>query len=396
MTKLAIEPIEHAAVENNRNATGEITSFGLRTQYDPIVVKMIRKIDGAAWAATSRVWVIPVAKRDTLVTLLTEIATHFAAQHQKPKIQHRLVTNYVSKGLGFVPAGAVTTYSITIPYDDTCTRMIKRVASARWHGEDRSWRISAKDHDEVVALLPKLEERLVAAAEEREQEEGERDRKAFELAARRDLYPFSEAPGIGTTMPRGADRYNVGDESRIVTITEHGRPWRMSSEDGSGHPYRCYEGGRMVYVYHRPATPAEIETYKRRMAEEEALSKAVALVERTFSRVDRTGEAVQLGREPEGELLWQNARSAVNGYKTKLVLDQEGGLWAITYDGSDGGAQGESNLGWNTRGGRITPKPKTLASLRAATDLIAKKLPEHYAPNWLAVAEVEQSRPTSA
>ena len=167
------------------------------------------------------------------------------------------------------------------------------------------------------------------------------------------------APAFGSTV-----RLN----GTPTVVTSHGRPFRADEDTSSiGGPIGA-EGEWCCKVYYRPATADEIAALEEREGATDARRRARSEVEAMVRRVDRDGEAVDLGREPEGEVLLRNDHSALAGYATRLVLDGEGYMWSVTYDGTDGGTWGMYNLGYNTRGSRLRVTSDEVAALRAAIE----------------------------
>lgn len=114
----------------------------------------------------------------------------------------------------------------------------------------------------------------------------------------------------------------------------------------------------------RAATPEEAE----RLAAQEAEAARAADLRRQVAalryRLSREGVAEGLGEAPRGEVLYANRRSEAVGYTETLILADDGRLWRVTYDGTDGGTWGAYNLGWNTRGVCMVPTADELDALR--------------------------------
>jgi hypothetical protein len=53
------------------------------------------------------------------------------------------------------------------------------------------------------------------------------------------------------------------------------------------------------------------------------------------------------------------------GYEKSIVPTADGWLWHVVYDGSDGAAWGDYNLGYKTRGSRLQATADLVAAIRA-------------------------------
>ena len=52
-------------------------------------------------------------------------------------------------------------------------------------------------------------------------------------------------------------------------------------------------------------------------------------------------------------------------FSSALCAGSDGWLWHVVYDGSDGAAWGDYNLGYNTRGSRLQATGDLVAAIRA-------------------------------
>lgn len=377
--------IDHPRVQVRMTPAGRrVAAYWVTTPYDPEIINALRAVPGARWLRDERTWSVPREQHEALIALLPVIDTRISVLSFIARVEHRLVRNRVAVAGGIIPAGAIVSYWITTPYDEAILEMIKALPSASWLPDERIWSVAARDRAALVEMLPQIDARLAARARTDQEAEAvrrvERVAERAKLEARRDLYLTGQAPDVGTIMRPGADQYGPGAD-RIVVIEEHGKPWYLDAEDACMHPYRCYGGGRVVYVYHRPATEAEAAEYAQQMLETEADDRAADLLDEFIERVEASEEVINLGRVPDGEVLRSEERSEMYGLWWRLILDGEGRLWYVTYDGSDGGAWGMYNLGYNTRGSSLLLKADEISSLRAACarlEQAARKRPPDY------------------
>lgn len=61
----------------------------------------------------------------------------------------------------------------------------------------------------------------------------------------------------------------------------------------------------------------------------------------------------RIGREPDGEVLWEDRRHESVGCIRKIILAPDGHLWSVTRDYSDSAFWGEYSCGYNTVGRRM-------------------------------------------
>lgn len=167
-------------------------------------------------------------------------------------------------------------------------------------------------------------------------------------------------PAVGSTV-RHDD-----DPAMVITITQHGKPWRVEANELN--PFDEMDGQFACYAYYRAATAAEIEALVAKEAQAKAeaeVAKAKATVEArrqaALREIFAATDCPDLGRRPEGEELWTDRPHFPIGSRSQIVLTADGWLWAVAYDSY----YGQSNCGFNTRGRRIPAREDLLAALRA-------------------------------
>lgn len=149
-----------------------------------------------------------------------------------------------------------------------------------------------------------------------------------------------------------------------VTIESHGKGWCADDDTSSlGGPVGC-EGERVCYVYYRNANDSETATFEAAEAVAKATAEKAAARREAIATVSRSTDCPHVGSEPDGEIIWRDDRSATVGYSTRVILTADGWLWHVTYDGSDGAAWGEYNLGHNTRGGRVIATAELINAIK--------------------------------
>jgi hypothetical protein len=226
-----------------------------------------------------------------------------------------------------------------------------RLMNGKWDSCGRYWTIDLEHGVELAKALEDAERRLAAAVE---------------ANARRADNPsvmVLEAydPAVGTTFRLG--------KSSVVTCTRLSKRRWISEDEGDAHYSPEFWGAWVHYVYYQDATPEEIaalEEHEAAQARWENSRRAGADLRR---QIDDTKDYFNLGREPAGEILWEDAAHSVYGTHHWVVLDDDGYLWNVTYDGSDGASWGDYNLGYNTRGSRLKAIPEMIQTLRAAAEI---------------------------
>lgn len=150
---------------------------------------------------------------------------------------------------------------------------------------------------------------------------------------------------------------------RLVVVESVGKIFRPS-EDASSLWGTIGYADQVRYAYTRPATEAEEAEY-RAAQERAAAEAAVAAARRAAIDAVAQGEAApDTGVEPEGETIWRDDTHAATGCRTWIVAAGDW-LYHLTYDGSDGGAWGTYNAGYNTRARRIPARPELIAAITA-------------------------------
>jgi hypothetical protein len=128
-------------------------------------------------------------------------------------------------------------------------------------------------------------------------------------------------------------------------------------------------GAWVHHVYYRDATPEEIAALEEKEAAQARWENSHRAVADLRRQIDSIKDYFNLGREPTGEILWENATHRISGTHYWVVLDDDGYLWNVTYDGSDDAGWGNYNLGYNTRGSRLKATPEMIQTLRDAAEI---------------------------
>lgn len=135
------------------------------------------------------------------------------------------------------------------------------------------------------------------------------------------------APGIGAVQ-----RY----AGRVIVVESHGKRWRADeSLSFIGGPVGV-EGQWVCYVYFRLATSDEIIALEAREAADNEKAQAYRDQKAAIDEVEQSMDMPRIGREPDGEVLWEDRRHESVGCVRKIILAPDGHLWSVTRDSSDG------------------------------------------------------------
>lgn len=317
----------------------------------------------ARWAPVTRVWGIPGKLGFKRACLWAERIS--AAD--RPMDRQRIIDAAAFDGRTsrYVKLGEVESI-VTTPYDEMIATICRRIGGAfdRYH---RVWRIPGSSLRALIEALPQIDELATAAsareaqrkaeieAERAAQREAEDARRA-QVRASRVLVLSSQAPRPGATIRR------LG---RALVVESLGREFRADENTSSiGGPIGA-EGESVRYAYCREATADEEAAL---LAREEEIARGEAVMQsrsQAVRTVAASTDAPQIGDAPEGEVIWRDDSSGPTGYRRWIVLTPDGWLWYLTYDGTDGGAWGMFNCGYNTMGVRSPAIPELIAALRA-------------------------------
>lgn len=342
----------------------------------------------ARWSPTTRSWGIPGP-------LAGKRATKWAGEVEAARIEAEKAAETVRRDAEFEgrlhevdPAAAlaarsseikstrvlITGASVSYDFDylPAAISVARSLPGAKFNTYSKiwSWRIdSVGQVDPLIEGLNRIYDLVVAArkadeaerarlAQQRAEERAAQDARMAEVRAHRYLELASRAPSVGSTLRlRG----------QAVTVESLGRVWRATEDTSSVSDLIGCEGQPVRYIYWRAATEAEAAALEIREAAAKARTEKLAAQRAAVATVQAATDAPQLGREPEGEIIWRNDRSAATGFRQHITLTADGWLWHVTYDGSDGAAWGDYNLGYNTYGARM-PATEELVSAIRGTD----------------------------
>lgn len=218
--------------------------------------------------------------------------------------------------------------------------------------------VVAEHRRQVEAARIDGEQRRIARQEAAERERAEKAAKAEadRLAGRGRYGTLAErAPDVGTVLRLG---------SEVVRITGHGKTFYLDDSSSSmGWPVG-HEGERACYAYYERATDAEVVALEEREAQAERETGIRRRRAAAIKTVEDSSDRPHVGHVPEGETIWKDGRSSILGYTPSIVLTPDGWLWYVLYDGTDGAAWGDYNLGYNTRGCRHPATPELIAAIR--------------------------------
>jgi hypothetical protein len=268
-------------------------------------------------------------------------------------------------------AGASVSYDFK--YSEAAVSIAKTLPKARFDREARTWTWTAKSIADVEAIIAgcnrirdiaaaqieaeqQMKARLAAEAEAaRAQEGAARDAHMSHVRSHRFVALAASAPGVGAVLRRHGE---------VIVVESLGKTFRAGDDLSSlGGPIGA-EGEWVRYVYFRAADAAETDELAARETAERAESARRNATRAAIDEIARSGDAPHVGAIPEGETIWRDDRARGTGYRRSIVLTSEGWLWHVVYDGSDGAAWGDYNLGYNTIGTRLRATPELLAAIR--------------------------------
>lgn len=333
----------------------------------PIAAKdRIKALPGAKWNAAARVWQV---KKRWHKSIAQMIALYDA---EAAEIRHQVQLDAATVSVDLPAFDWITpsrtapgAWVIRTPYIDGLARRLRSIGG-EWIEHEKAWRIpaersvdlslAAQGLNEIVA--PVIAAQIAAQAARQEAKASRRaaaDHEAQERRKYRVLCHEGYNPAVGSTVKwRG--------EWRV--IEGHGATFRADDDLSSlGHPAGL-EGMLVRYAYTRAADAAEIAAAEAAEAQANTVAADRAARRQAVDTVARGEAAPDTGAEPEGTTIWADDTSAATGYRVWIVRGQDGWLYHLTYDGSDGGAWGQYNAGYNTRATRVRETAELLDALR--------------------------------
>lgn len=336
----------------------------------------------ARWASGTRVWSIPgpLAYKRLLKWASDRAAEAEAAAAAQARLAQDM--DFDAQSLGARRAeikstrvkisGMTATYDFV--YDPSAVEIARALPGARFDGATKAWSWTITSRDHVQALIEGLNaiyeiagrvlqaraDAKAALEAERQAEQSARDQHMALVRSQRSYVLASASPAVGETARLSG---------RIVVVESLGRPFRAGDDVSSlGGPVGC-EGEWIRYAYWRLATDAERASFEAAEAAATAERQRAATIatarREALAEIDRDGEAAEIGHAPEGETLWSDERHAATGLRRWAILTPDGAwVWSITYDGSDGSAWGDYNLGYNTQGRRLPATAARVAAIR--------------------------------
>lgn len=319
------------------------------------------------WSATAGAWSLPGAKA---MARLRKFADDQTAESLKSdKARERALSDLAFDGgtlrarrAEILSQNVVVTGDFTahwrFAYCPDAIAIARTLPRARFDKTTKEWTWSADTAaqvDEIIAGLNTMRVHLQDMQNARSAGRAERDQTRSARRAQRYIVLAGDAPRPGDVIRLGGD---------VIVIDGLGERWRADDELSSiGGPFGC-EGEWVRYAYYRLATAEEAAALESREAAAADRARRLAAQREAIAMIAASDDRPALGGEPAGEIIWRDDSAAASGYATRVVLTPDGHLWHITYDGSDGAAWGEYNLGYNTHGGRIPATPDLVAAIR--------------------------------
>ena len=331
--------------------------------YDRDLVASVKSLPGAKFNGGTKCWTVNLRQREKVQSWLEscrgarveaskKVQAEKAAKKEKLD-QARAVGKLAIDGISLTQS-RVQVYGdvckIYTRYDDQLVCSFRQM-KGRWDSGGRSWTIDLAHGVELAKALEDAEPRLATAVE---------------ADARRASNPSvmvleADAPEVGTAFRLG--------RSSVVTCTRLSKRRWISDDEGDAYYTPEFWGVWVHHVYYRDATPEEIAALEEKEAAQARWENSHRAVADLRRQIDSTKDYFNLGREPTGEILWENATHRISGTHYWVVLDDDGYLWNVTYDGSDDAGWGNYNLGYNTRGSRLKATPEMIQTLRDAAEI---------------------------
>jgi hypothetical protein len=336
--------------------------FPYNTEMSDSLKKLFAK---ARWNSVTKRWNVPGVKS---YDKAREWATEMDAQAKTHAITQTTALAGVKEHVhacraeltgipGFILGNSGVTFYYAFAYDDAAVSIARTMPGAKWDAAAKRWMWRAEtipQADAIIAGVKKIHAHFVA----KKQHAAHTLEPAKPVAQSKPKFieRTSRAPAKGAVIRRGG---------KIVRITDHGKSWRGDDDLSSmGGPIGA-EGEQVCYVYYEPATPAEEEKFLEAEHAKESAQQRHRERAAAIAQVRGSHDAPHVGHVPHGEVIWKDEKSIATGYGEKIIHTPDGWLWHVVYDGTDGGAWGDYNLGYNTHGARLKATPELIASIKA-------------------------------
>lgn len=123
------------------------------------------------------------------------------------------------------------------------------------------------------------------------------------------------------------------------------------------------EGEKVRYAYLMDATQEEIAEAERLEEAKKQRAEAIRQMRDAIAEVGRGELAPDTGMEPAGTIIWCNDKASATGYREWIIHGDDGYLYHLVYDGSDGAAWGTYNAGYNTVARRVPASPDLIGKI---------------------------------
>lgn len=215
---------------------------------------------------------------------------------------------------------------------------------------DKRWALPISCADEIIAER----QNIIDWHNESVENAREKEERRIQRRANRKMYLLEDCPAIGNTIQIGEN---------WMTVDGHGKSFRADENTSSmGGPIGA-EGREIRYVYFRPASDDETSAAIEAERQHKEQAQKIAAQNAAIMQVAQGETAPTTGSEPAGQIIWSQKKHSLVGYRTWIVLGEDGWLYHLTYDGSDGAAWGDYNAGHNTRATRIKADENLVADI---------------------------------
>jgi len=338
-------------------------SYLVRFSKSDEAISLIKSIPTARWEGDS--WRVPATHTAALAAIIPDLerlnpdfwADGRAYIASVVARGGKISTAHVTMRIARLRSGGEA-MSISSPYDSGIVGWC-RAHNGAWDSSDKCWNVPIVHAQALHAVIGKWELRISAAVEAERAEKAAA--KAAPAPARVERSNF-----VTLVFGRPVLGQPIRRRDRVVVPEEYGREWRLDESDPSvlGHEFLGHEGERACRVYTRDATAEETAAVEARESETKAKAQRDRLRREAVAAVAASSDAPRVGAEPEGEVIWRDDSSRGVGYARRVILTADGWLWHVVYDGSDGAAWGEYNLGYNTRGVRLAATPDLIEAIK--------------------------------
>lgn len=330
----------------------------------------VKALPGAKWHSTAKVWQVKKRWHRKIAEMIGE------AEVVESGAEDMAAQVVDAAGVDVSDYPWITQYhsyfALKFPYSEDAVKIIKD-AGGEWDKSAKFWSFPIARKSQMLAAMllaaEPIRQAIAAAKEEqaerqrekdaraqqRAQERADREQARIETRATRVLCHNGYAPAVGAVIKvRGEWRQVEG----------HGK-WFLADEDLSsmGGPAGI-EGERVRYAYTVAASDEQIAEAEAKEADQKAAAERSAARRAAVQTVAAGEVAPDTGEEPVGETIWQDDKSAAVGYRTWIVAGDDGYLYHLTYDGSDGAAWGTYNAGYNTRATRTLTTDELIEAIK--------------------------------